>query len=108
MSDYMYSSKSVESLNKLIRLLAEANIPNWVVLPMSDKLNFAIVMYDAEGNTIADAVSHEFSYGGDNGLIEILGLDNDGNKYDDVVGWLSAEEAFDIFNKYVNRVVNAK
>lgn len=43
-----------------------------------------------------DAICHYYSYGGKEGLLEIMGAG-------DVVGWLSAEEAFTYFEKIVKR-----
>lgn len=47
-----------------------------------------------------DAVCHEFSYGGKDGLLEVYGslVDVDGTLLNDVEGWLTAE---DIINKYL-------
>lgn len=46
-----------------------------------------VIFYDQQKQRIGDAVCHHFSYGHEQGLLEILGLDIEG-----VEGWLTADE----------------
>ena len=49
-----------------------------------------VVVNDLNGNYLWDAVCHEFSYGNEKGLLEVMGealLD-----HDDVEGWLTCED----------------
>lgn len=50
-----------------------------------------IIVYDEHGTRIWDAVSHTYSYGGDQGLIEILGTIVN-NEDDNVEGYLTADD----------------
>lgn len=54
---------------------------------------YQVRTYDEAGNLLWDAVCHGFSYGGLDGLLEVMGLDmgelNDPE--DEVVGWLTAD-----------------
>lgn len=87
--------KNIE-LNKLLVLLARAGIP-FEVFPYSlcGKYYFQICYPDKE-NCVVDAVSTPYTYGGKNGLIEVMV----GHwKDDDVHGWLTANEAFQFFDK---------
>ena len=49
------------------------------------------VWYPSREESICDAISHEYSYGGREGLIEIMGLTENN---DDVEGWLYAEQVY--------------
>lgn len=39
-----------------------------------------------------DAICHDGSYGHEDGLIEVMGLDDGNTSYDDVIGYLTAEQ----------------
>lgn len=39
-----------------------------------------------------DAICHDYSYGHEDGLIEVMGLDDGSNRDDDVIGYLTAED----------------
>lgn len=41
-----------------------------------------------------DAICHDGSYGHEQGLIEVMGLDDGDTSFDDVIGYLTAEEVF--------------
>lgn len=88
--------KNVE-LNKLLVLLARAGIP-FEVFPYSlcGEYYFQIC-YPNKENCIVDAVSTPFTYGGKSGLIEIMWAGH--WEDDDVRGWLTANEAFQFFDK---------
>ena len=48
-------------------------------------------------NCAVDAVSHKFSYGGEKGLLEVMGSANSDEPNEDVDGWLTAEKALKYF-----------
>ena len=50
---------------------------------------------------LCDVICHEFSYGGKDGLLEILC-----KNWDDVRGWLTADEAYELIVKEVKRADN--
>ena len=53
------------------------------------------VIYPSEEVWKCDVICHQFSYGGDEGLLEIMGLLTDEEaEYDDVVGYLTADDVF--------------
>lgn len=59
------------------------------------------LIFMRDGKRVGDVISHKYSYGGKDGLLEIMGCgikDDDGR--DDVKGYLTAEECFDIIRKY--------
>lgn len=84
-----------KEMNKLIRLLAEKHIPFEVRVVNIGEWPSLQICYPSCAECEIDAVSHSYSYGGKDGLIEIL------SKHEiDVVGWLTAEEAekyFEVF-----------
>ena len=86
---------ATKEMNKLIRLLGKKNIPFEVRAINVGKWPSLQICYPSCAECEVDAVSHSFSYGGKDGLIEIM------SKYEiDVVGWLTAEEAekyFEVF-----------
>lgn len=82
-------------MNKLIKLLAKQDLPFEVYsFPgFGNETDFGIqILAPTLQERKIDAVCHPYSYGYKNGLIEILSC-----KMDDVVGWLTAEEALPYF-----------
>lgn len=78
-------------IEKLAKLLTNANIPfeyNSVITSRDQ------ICYPSRDNCICDAVCHQYSYGGNEGLLEIMGLVRE-ECADDVEGWLTAEEVFE-------------
>ena len=53
-----------------------------------------VILYDSRNKRVADAVCHFFSYGHEQGLLEIKGL---GIEENDVLGWLTAEDVLRIW-----------
>ena len=88
----------MNEITKLAVLLAKENIPFELNAFMVDEPTVQICFPDKK-NVIVDAVCHNFSYGGPEGLIEVLGSRNVNNPNDDVVGWLTAEEAIVYFRE---------
>ena len=86
-------------ITKLAILLAKADIP-FELFPfdVGGEATIQIACPDKNG-MLVDAVSHKFSYGGNDGLIEVMGSINPKEPNDDVVGWLTAEEAFKYFKR---------
>ena len=83
-------------MTESIRLLADkltiANIPFEITDDVMDNKNNQI-WYPSHDNSICDVICHEFSYGGKDGLLEIMGLiDEDCDS--DVEGWLTVEDVF--------------
>ena len=86
-------------MNKLIHLLADYGVP-FEVQPMTvcEEATFAIVCRSVDGSKVVDAVSHEtLSLGGREGLIEVLGSLNPDYPNDDVIGYLTADQAYKFF-----------
>lgn len=84
-------------MNKLIKLLAKGDLPFEVYsFPgFTENEDFGIqILAPSLQERKIDAICHPYSYGHEDGLIEIWSC-----KMDDVVGWLTAEEAFPLFVK---------
>ena len=87
----------MNEMTKLACLLAKANIP-FELYPFTicGEASVQIASPNKE-NCVVDAVCHAFSYGGKEGLLEVLGSANPNLPNDDVVGWCTANEAFQYF-----------
>lgn len=87
----------MDNMTKLAVLLAKADIPFELRGQMGalDEAT-AQICSPSVNNCLIDAICHHYSYGGDQGLLEILAVG-----LEDVVGWLSAEEAFTYFEKII-------
>lgn len=82
-------------MNKLIKLLAKKDLPFEVYsFPGSkDEKDFGLqILAPTLQERKIDAVYHPYSYGHEDGLIEIMSC-----REEDVVGWLTAEEALPYF-----------
>ena len=54
---------------------------------------------------ICSVIEHDFSYGSDEDLLEIMGLlTNEERKFDSVKGWLTAENVFERIKKHYEEV----
>lgn len=88
----------MNEITKLAVLLAKENIPfeihTWVVC---DRPAIQIAS-PSKDNMLVDAACSFITYGGDEGLLEVLGSVNPEEPNDDVVGWLTAEQAFKYFH----------
>jgi hypothetical protein len=88
-------------MTTLIDKLTIANIPFELTTDCCGNENNQ-VWYPSHDENICDVICHAFSYGGDKGLLEMMGLTDD--DYDDVEGWLTADEVFSrIYTHYMNR-----
>ena len=77
-------------INKLAQLLDEADIP-YTRNPIWDGEQIRI-------GTLCDAVYHNFSYGNEDDLLEIMGaLTEEEAENDSVLGWLTPEEVAERF-----------
>ena len=59
------------------------------------------VNYPNKENCVCDAICHSFSYGHEQGLLEIMGLTEDED--DDVEGYLTAKEVFKRIKKHYKK-----
>lgn len=87
----------MNEITKLAVLLAKEDIPFEIhpfVLCGEPAIQIAS---PSKKDTIVDAVCHKFSYGGNAGYLEVLGSVNPNEPNDDVVGWLTAEQALKYF-----------
>ena len=87
-------------MNKLMWLLENANIPYEIAY--QDWTDSIQVWYPSKENPVCDAICNRYSYGGKEGLLEIMGLLTDKeSEYNSVVGWLTAGNVFTrIFRHY--------
>lgn len=86
-------------MTKLARLLAKADIPfELIAWECGGEPTWQIASPD-RAHCRVDAVSHKYSYGGTKGLLEVMGSANINLPNDDVVGWLTADEAFQFFTE---------
>lgn len=86
--DHFGNEFSPIEMYKLINLLISAKIPFEVV----ELYDTPQVCYPSNSSRICDVVCHSGSYGHEQGLLEIMGLNIDTT--DDVEGWLTADEVF--------------
>lgn len=83
------------AIKKLSDMLTAASIPYELTTDATDIPNNQL-WYPNHDNAVMDAISHKYSYGGDEGLIEIMGLlTEEEAEYDDVVGYLTPENVFE-------------
>ena len=76
-------------MEKLIELLESANIP----FETDIVFGTTQVCYPNCENVVCDAICHQYSYGHEKGLLEIMGLVDDDE--DSVEGYLTAQQVFD-------------
>ena len=79
-------------IERLVGMLTNADIPFEVTDDVMGNSNNQIWYPNFEKH-ICDVICHEYSYGGKDGYLEIMGLSD--NEYDDVEGWLTAEQVFE-------------
>ena len=53
-----------------------------------------IILFDECGERFGDVICHKYSYGGEDGLLEYMGVGIPEYWDDDVLGWLTADETF--------------
>ena len=92
----------MSEMNKLIKLLAKNDIPFEVrsinILPYGEDYPGSTIQIcsPSDKNIWVDAICHRGSYGGKEGLIEIMGIFEED---DGVIGHLTAEQAYGYFVK---------
>lgn len=80
-------------MERLIKMLNERNAKFRINEILGTK---QVVFLSDSGVDIGDAICHAGSYGHENGLIEIMGLDITVEEYgDSVLGYLTAEEVLE-------------
>lgn len=84
-----------EEMEKLISMLENAGVEHEVGTHRLSGTKQVHV--PNKENEIVDAVSFWGSYGGEDGMIEVWG-----EGFDDAIGYLTAEEAFEIITKVMN------
>lgn len=88
--------KYQEHIYKLSYMLSTAGIPH----VLRDVYDGYQIIYPSEENRVGDAVCHSYSYGHKQNLLEVMGLGIcKKNNGDDVIGWLTAEDAFKYFER---------
>lgn len=90
--------KTTVEMARLIEMLNESKIP----YELTEKCGYAQVWYPKKGKEhICDVISHPYSYGFRDGLLEMMGLcDND---FDEVEGYLIADEVFSRIKKHYKK-----
>jgi hypothetical protein len=58
---------------------------------------YIVLIYDKEGNKLADAIEHFGSYGEGQDLLEIMHAIADGETDDSVLGWLTWQDVLERF-----------
>ena len=76
-----------KEINKLVNLLDNAGIS----YEMEELWGGWLLCYPTKEDRESDVICHQFSYGHEEGLLEMMGLTED----DDVQGYMTAEEVFE-------------
>ena len=77
-------------IERLVKMLESAKIPFELADDVMGNSNNQ-VWYPNYNAKICDVICHKYSYGGNDGYLEIMGLTENG---DSVEGWLTAEQVF--------------
>lgn len=75
-------------MTKLIEILKKSNIP----FEVTSCEGAPQVWYPNRKHVVCDAVCHKYSFGGKDGLLEIMGLVDEEEVGDEVEGYLTAKE----------------
>ena len=93
-------------MTKLIEILKKNNIP----FEVASCWGAPQVWYPNRKHAVCDAVCHKFSFGGKDGLLEIMGLVDEEEVGDEVEGDLTAEEVanriFEHHHKVLHKEIN--
>ena len=91
----------MNEIKRLHEMLNEANIPHTFTDDMFENLIFYPsyqIVIEKDGIRLCHAIYHYGSYGYEQGLLEIMGgLTEEERGYDEVLGYLTAEEVFKRF-----------
>lgn len=82
-------NKNYKNILVLDKLLTDKNIPHHLFRVFD---GYQIVYYDKNHIRYGDVVTHKYSYGSQNDLMESYGFNNDG-----ILGYLSVDEALNLF-----------
>ena len=83
------------AIKKLSDMLTAANIPYELTTDSMGNSDNQLWYPNCENN-VMDAICNKYSYGGDEELIEIMGLlTEEEAEYDDVIGYLTPENVFE-------------
>lgn len=84
-----------KEIGKLINLLFDHCVP-FEVTTDAEGNKYNQVWYPSKEESVCNAICHKYSYGYENGLLEIMGLlTEEESKVDSVAGWLTAEDVFE-------------
>lgn len=93
-------------MTKLIEILKKNNIP----FEVTSCWGVSQLWYPNSKHAVCDVVCHKFSFGGKDGLLEIMGLVDEEEVGDDVEGYLTAEEVanriFEHRQKVLHKEIN--
>ena len=77
-------------MEKLIDLLNTYHIPHMI----TENLGTPQVWYPSYQHCVCDVICHRYSYGGQRGLLEMMGLVDEDDIGDSVEGYLTADVVF--------------
>ena len=93
-------------MTKLIEILKKSNIP----FQVTSCEGAPQVWYPNRKHVVCDAICHKYSFGGKDGLLEIMGLVDEEEAGDEVEGYLTAEEVanriFEHHHKVLHKEIN--
>lgn len=89
-------------MTKLIEILTKNNIP----FEVTSCWGASQLWYPNSKHAVCDVVCHKFSFGGKDGLLEIMGLVDEGEVGDDVEGYLTAEEVANRIFEHRHKVLH--
>ena len=93
----MFWSPVPDQMIRLAVMLSAANIPFEMVQYLCCGKPAIQISSPSKEDQKVDAVCTEYTYGGKAGLLEVMGSVNPECENDDVVGWLTAKQAFKYF-----------
>lgn len=88
------------AIKELKKLLEEADIPH---IDLTEQFPMRQILYIPKGENeeICSIIQGLYSYGGKDNLLETKGLTKNGKENEEqVIGYLTAQEAFQIINKH--------
>ena len=93
-------------MTNLIEILKKSNIP----FQVTSCEGAPQVWYPNRKHVVCDAICHKYSFGGKDGLLEIMGLVDEEEAGDEVEGYLTAEEVanriFEHHHKVLHKEIN--
>lgn len=93
------AKENYKEIFRLKEMLEKAGIP-FIFKEHNDYRDGYQILYPADTERACSVIEHEYSYGHEQDLLEIMGLLTDEeSQYDSVVGHLSAENVFERIKK---------